>query len=171
MTEIRAQFTYSPEDYAEGQRYWQKHMAPFFTRCGIYVASAMGIFVVMTGVVLLWIHADLPIAIFVAAYGVFVLLWYGPLRSFRFRREFRKAKTLHGEKTIALKEDGFSVSSVGADSNVCWNLIGGQRETPNLFLLSVPPRLFYMFPKRAFSQTDQAAIRQLLEQKIGPGKP
>jgi len=170
MTEIRAQFTYSPEDYAEGQRYWRKHMAPFFTRCGIYIAPALGIFLVLMGVILLWIPTDPPIAIFSVVYGAFVLLRYGPLQSFRFRREFRKAKTLHGEKTVELNEDGFSASSVGAASNVSWNLIGGQRETPNLFLLSVPPRLFYMFPKRAFSQTDQDAVRQLLAQKIGSSK-
>ncbi|MGH9865726.1 MAG: YcxB family protein [Candidatus Acidiferrales bacterium] len=171
MTEIRAQFTHTPEDYAQGQRFWRKHMAPLWTRCGIYLAIALGIFLMIVGATLLWIHTDFPIAIFSVAYGVFVLLRYGPLQSLRFKREFRKAKTLHSEKTVQLDEEGLEMSSPDVGSKICWNLFGRHRETPDLFLLSIPPRQFYMLPKRAFSQTDQDAIRLLLEQKIGSRKP
>ncbi|MGH9727978.1 MAG: YcxB family protein [Candidatus Acidiferrales bacterium] len=171
MTEIRAQFTYTPEDYAQGQRFWRKYMAPLWTRSVIYLAFTLGIFLMVVGAVLLWIHTDLPIAIFLVAYGVFILLRHGPLQSLRFKREFLKAKTLHSEKTVRIDEEGLGMSSSDAESKIHWNLFAQHRETPDLFLLSMPPRQFYMLPKRAFSQSDQDAIRLLLEQKIVLGKP
>jgi hypothetical protein len=170
MTEIHAQFTYTSEEYAEAQRVYYQRMAPRGRRFFVRALIIVGILLLAVGVFLVVSHGDVVWTIFCLAYGGFVVMYYGPLGAWRFKRDFLRAKTLQGEKTAVVGEERVYISGAFGESKTNWTAFGRYAETPNLFVLFIPPRLFYMLPKRAFSEADQAAIRQLLEQKIGSGK-
>ena len=124
----------------------------------------------MGGVYGLFSRGDAVWTIFDFVYGGFVVIYYDPLRAWRFKRDFPKAKTLQGEKTAVLGEESIYISGAFGESKINWTAFGKYAETPNLFVLFIPPRVFYMLPKRALSPADQDAIRQLLAQKIGTKK-
>ncbi|MHB8754763.1 MAG: YcxB family protein [Candidatus Acidiferrales bacterium] len=170
MTDIRARFTYTPEEYAEAQRAYSRHMASCARRLFVPVILVIGILFLLGGVYRLFYRSDALWTIFDFVYGGFVVIYYGPLRAWRFKRDFLKAKTLQGEKTVVLNEESICISGAFGESKINWTAFGKYAETPNLFVLFTPPRVFYMLPKHAFSQAGQAAIRQLLAQKIGANK-
>jgi len=66
-----------------------------------------------------------------------------------------------------LGEESIYIPGAFGESKINWTAFDKYAETPNLFVVSTPPRVFYMLPKHVFSQADQAAVRQLLAQKIG----
>ncbi|MHB8410431.1 MAG: YcxB family protein [Candidatus Acidiferrales bacterium] len=145
-------------------------MASRAKRLFVPVILIIGILFLLGGVYGLFSRGDAVWTIFDFVYGGFVVTYYGPLRTWRFKRDFLKAKTLQGEKTAVLGEEKIYISGAFGESKINWTAFGRYAETPNLFVLFVPPRVFYMLPKRAFSQADQATIRQLLAQKIGTNK-
>jgi hypothetical protein len=165
---MQIRFTLTAEEYAEAQQYWQRRLAPRWTRMGSgFVFWVIGIIFILCGVLLLiasvWFGAILCIA-----YGLFLVAWRLFLREFRFQREFRRSKTLQGEMTMDITEEGLWTSSSYGEGAAKWDTFSRYLETPHLFLLSVPPRLFYLIPKRAFVPGELDAVRQLLEEKISP---
>ncbi|MHB8540817.1 MAG: YcxB family protein [Candidatus Acidiferrales bacterium] len=145
-------------------------MASRAKRLFVPVVLIIGILFLLGGIYRLFYRSHAVWTIFDFVYGGFVVIYYGPLRAWRFRRDFLKAKTLQGEKTAMLDEEKICISGAFGESKINWTAFGKYAETPNLFVLFVPPRVFYMLPKRAFSQADQAAMRELLAQKIGTNK-
>ena len=65
-----------------------------------------------------------------------------------------------------ITEEGLWTSSSYGEGKVKWETFSRYLETPHLFLLSVPPSLFHMVPKRALASGDLDGVRQLLEKKI-----
>jgi hypothetical protein len=166
---MQIKFTLTAEEYAEAQQYWQRRLAPRWTRMSSgFVFWVIGIIFILFGVLLLiasvWFGG-----ILCTVYGLFLVAWRGFLRNFRFQREFRRSKTLQGEMTMDISEEGLWTSSGYGEGKVEWDAFSRYLETPHLFLLSVPPRLFYMIPKRAFIAGNLEEPRQLFAQKIPKG--
>ena len=125
----------------------------------------VGLILVLCGI-LLMIGSVWFGGIFCIAYGIFLLIWRAFLRNFRFRREFRRSKMLQGEMTMDITQEGFSTSWGYGEGKLQWGAFSRCLETPHLVLLAIPPRLFYMIPKRAFALPDLDAVWQLLVKKI-----
>lgn len=162
---MEIKFILSPEEYAEAQQYWQRRLGPRWTRISIPVFWVVGFILILCGVLLL-IGSVWFIGILCLVYGLFLVAWRGFLGNFRFRREFRRSKTLQGEITMDITEEWLSTFASYGESKVRWDTFSGYLETPHLFLLGVPPRQFYMIPKRALASGELDAVRQLLAQKI-----
>jgi len=167
---MQARFTYTPEDYVEAQRAYQRHLASRGKRVFGAAIFIVGILFVVAGVYLVVSRGDMFPTIFCLVYGGFVVLYYGPLKAARFRRDFHKAKTLQGEKTAVVGGEGVYISGAFGESKLHWSAFARYSETPNLFVLFIPPRLFQMLPKRAFSNAGQDVMRQLLAQEVGTKK-
>jgi YcxB-like protein len=168
MAAMQIKFTLTPDEYAEAQEYWQRQLSPSrWSQPHYSLIFWIGLILVLCGVLLLitslWLGGTLCLA-----YGIFCLAWRGFLRDIRFRREFRRSKTLQGEITMDITEEGLRTSSAYGEGRIQWVTFARYLETPRLFLLSVPPRMFHMIPKRAFASGDLDAARQLLEKKIPP---
>lgn len=168
---MQGNFTLTAGEYAEGQLAWRRHLARARTRYGIPVLRIAGVLLLLGGAYLVISGGDVFWIVYDLLIGAFLVLYYGPGQTWKFKREFRRARTLHSEKTVDLSDEGVRTTSSLGQGIVKWGAFSRWAETRNLYLLSVPPRIFYILPKRAFSTSDQDAIRRLLEQKIGSGKP
>ena len=167
MVAMQATFTYTPEEYADAQRAWRKNLAPARTRYGIRIIPAVGVILLLCGAYLLisgidvfWSSYDLLIG------AILVFCYCAPFQAWRFRREFRRTKSLQGEKTFEIDHDGVRQSSSYGNGILKWNAFSGYAETPSVWVLSMPPRTFYMIPKHAFASAEQEAVSQLLQQEI-----
>jgi YcxB-like protein len=162
---MQIKFTLTPDEYVEAQQYWQRRLAPRWTRIGFGFTFWVGLILILFGVLLLIVSVSLG-GILCIAYGIFLVAWRVLLRKFRFRREFRRSKTLQDERSMDITEEGISTSSSYGEGKLKWDAFSRCVETPHLFLLSIPPRLFHTIPKRAFAPGEVDAVRQLLEKKI-----
>lgn len=168
---IQVQFAYTFDDYAEGLRAWLKHLAPIGTRLMARAMIFSAAIVLLIGAILVYAGEDVGLTVFCFVYGAFLAVYYGLFAKARLKRRFRKAKNLHGEKVVELDDEQFAISGANGRATIYWHAFSHYVETPRLFVLSTVSPFFYMIPKRALSQPDQDAIRRLLEQKIGSGKP
>jgi hypothetical protein len=64
-------------------------------------------------------------------------------------------------------EEGFGMQTTNSDTTIKWPALIKFRETRNLFLVYPSKRMFYLIPKRAFTDESQVKeFRELLDRKI-----
>jgi len=85
-------------------------------------------------------------------------LWIG--------RDFRKHPNFSREQRLVIDEEGVHYESEVGQSDKEWRAYSRYRETTNLFILHLGPRLIEVVPKRAFAGPQVDEFRQLLQQKL-----
>jgi len=105
----------------------------------------------------------IPIIIVLSVFLVLVLLTRTNLL---WRWQYRKIDVLKREFTSEITDDGIISSSDVGRSEMKWTLFMRWYEATNAFLLYTQPRLFHVFPKRAFSPGEMTEFRELLQRKI-----
>jgi hypothetical protein len=103
---------------------------------------------------------------------IFLLFWlvWQPVCQFLLRRDFEKNPNFSMEQVVSVDDDGLHFTSEIDRSDVKWHAYSRSRETKNLLLLFQGPRLFQVFPKRAFSDKQLDEFRSLLNMKITGGR-
>lgn len=163
---MQATFIYTPEEFVEGYRGWKKHLAPVNARIVAHAINLSSLLLILLGVYFAYSKADIRLTVFCFVYGVFVAIYYNAFAGARLKRAFGKDNGLHGEMSIVLDDQEMKIRGTRGESKIYWHAFPKSVETPNLFVLSTRPRVFYMIPKRAFSSSELDTIRQLLAEKI-----
>lgn len=163
---MEATFTYTPEEFVEGHRAWAKHLAPVNARIVAHAINLSALLLILLGVYFAYSKADIRLTVFCFVYGVFVAIYYNAFAGARLKRAFHKDNGLHGEMSIVLNDQEMKIRGTRGESKIYWHAFSKSVETPNLFVLSTRPRVFYMIPKRALAPGDLDAVRVLLAQKV-----
>jgi len=101
-------------------------------------------------------------AIFPILIGLFFL--FG-LR-LNIRRSFRQDNRLQQPFEAVASRDGIDISSTTGSSKYAWNAFTSYIESKNLFLVYQAPKVFNVFPKRAFAPGEES-FRSLLTERVG----
>ena len=80
-------------------------------------------------------------------------------------RDFAKHPYLGGDWKCAFSEDGFLMEGRAGSSQLTWNAVVRWKERPNLMLLYLGARMFYIIPKRAFDEQQLVRFRDLVSRK------
>ena len=95
--------------------------------------------------------------------GVFFLFGLG----LRVRRSFRQDNRLQEQFEVVISQSGIDVSSPTRSSKYAWSAFTRFVESKNLFLVYQAPKVFNVFPKRAFTPGDVESFRSLLSEQLG----
>ena len=80
---------------------------------------------------------------------------------------FRRDNRLQDQFEAVISDNGIDVASSRADSKYDWSAFLRYAETKSLFLVYQAPRVFNIFPKRAFAAEEVDEFRRLLDRKLG----
>jgi|SRR6185295_8033690 hypothetical protein len=83
------------------------------------------------------------------------------------RRSFRQDNRLQQPFEAAISQDGIDVSSPTGSSKYAWSAFTRYLESKNLFLVYQAPKVFNVFPKRAFAPGEEESFRNLLSERLG----
>jgi hypothetical protein len=170
MTQVTAKFSYTAEDYSESQVFYRERLASWSQRYSPKFMSVAGFLMACLSVVMFFAHSDKFLAVVCAVFGVYVVLWYGVLPSYRSRRAFGRQVSLKEECAVNIDENEMEFSSSNTQSKVKWPAFARWAETPNLLLVFVRSKHFYIIPKRIFSAAEMETVRQVLTERIGPAE-
>lgn len=68
--------------------------------------------------------------------------------------------------TMDISEEVLSVKTSSVEAQIKWQIYTHFVETPNLLIVYLSSRVYYIFPKRAFSSEEQLSFRELLSRKV-----
>lgn len=68
--------------------------------------------------------------------------------------------------TMDITEEMLGVKTSSVQAQIKWQIYTHFVETPNLFIVYLSSRVYYIFPKRAFSSEEQLSFRELLIRKV-----
>jgi len=88
------------------------------------------------------------------------------------RRDFRRHPSIALPEKTCIDEAGLHSDSEVAYGTTKWTAYNGFRETQNLFLLYLGPRMAHVLPKRAFSTEQLEEFRRLADAnlQLGPNR-
>lgn len=85
----------------------------------------------------------------------------------RIRQSFRQDNRLQQPFEAVVSQDGIDISSQTGSSKYEWSAFIRFAESKNLFLVYQAPKVFNVFPKRAFAPGEVESFRSLLSERIG----
>jgi hypothetical protein len=83
------------------------------------------------------------------------------------RRSFRQDNRLQQPFEAVVSRDGIDISSTTGSSKYAWNAFTSYVESKNLFLVYQAPKVFNVFPKRAFAPGEEESFRSMLTERVG----
>ena len=84
---MQIKFALTAEEYAEAQRYWQRRLAPRWTRISSGFVFLLGLILILLGALLL-IGSVWSDGILCAVLGLFFVVWHGVLLNSDFDASF-----------------------------------------------------------------------------------
>lgn len=121
---------------------------------------ALAFFVLSKGFTLSSFSALFIYILIIGLYIKFLIPW-------SFRRNFRKQKLLHDERTMTFKEDGFSLDTKMVNSFIKYEAIEELRVSDDVILLYVSPYMFHFVPLKVFtSETEKEDFLMFLEKRL-----
>lgn len=83
------------------------------------------------------------------------------------RRSFMQDQRLQQPFEAVVSQDGIDISSPMVSSKYEWSAFTRYVESKNLFLVYQAPKVFNVFPKRAFAPGEEDSFRSLLSERLG----
>ncbi len=165
------QFRLTPEEFIDGQRFYMRSIAPTSERICYQVKVPLGALLILLSCVGIAIGQTAVIVFPVLALGVYlILLRYGLFRR-RLRKAYAKYPNLQGEQRYDFSEEHIFSHAQYSDGNISWELVTKYAESATLFIIQLSPRMFFIIPKRAFSDAAQLQVfRDLLFRKTSATK-
>jgi hypothetical protein len=93
-------------------------------------------------------------------------LWFLFGSRISIRRSFRQDNRLQQQFEVVVSEDGINISSPTGTSKYAWSAFTRHEESKNLFLVYQAPKVFNVFPKRAFAPGEEESFRSLLTERV-----
>ncbi len=98
---------------------------------------------------------------------ILIGLWFLFGSRMSIRRSFRRDNRLQQQFEAVVSQDGIDISSPTGSSKYEWSAFTRYVESKNLFLVYQAPRVFNVFPKRAFAPGEEESFRGLLSERVG----
>ena len=105
-------------------------------------------------------------SVVVIAFTLTLSLIIANVRPHWIRKDFQNHPNFQRQQTVLIGDDGLHWRSEVSHNDTFWSAYTAYRETTNLFLLYLGKRLVQVVPKRALSEADLKAFRELLQQKL-----
>jgi hypothetical protein len=166
--DLRIEFTLTP---AEAGTALRQLLGPRLRRLVVLVWLILG---ALFGALLLLATLSIRPASQLVEVAISLLLaWVMALPAVLFlipRVHANRMPPVFGEPTaLTLTRDSFSVARPSFSGTGSWRYFRGWRETPSCFGLFHAPNVVLVVPKRALDPDQTAALRSLLEEKLGVG--
>lgn len=163
---LETQFTLAADEFLEGQRTFNKWLAPRSARFNYRYAVPVGMLLVaeaVVGLILRWSIGFNLALLFFGAYLISCRTIIGPRK---MKKEFTQYSNLSWNQSWEFREDKVLVQTPQGKSEVDWKRFTRFIETQDLFVLFVPPRFLHIVPKRALPSGASDRLRSLLERKL-----
>ena len=165
------QFRLTPEEFIDGQRLYIRSIAPTSERICHHVKVPLGALLILLSCAGIAIGQTAVIFFPGLAFGMYlILLRYGLFRR-RLRKAYAKYPNLQGEQRYEFSEEQIFSHAQYSNGNIGWELVTKYAESATLFIIQLAPRMFFVIPKRAFSDDAQLqTFRDLLVRKASAAK-
>lgn len=118
-------------------------------------------------------HNDaFPIQSALAGLG-FAVVWFAFILGYpRYcvNRQVKGSPIAQSPITLNISEDAIEVHNAHVDSRAAWSAYIGWGERKSVFIVLPQPKMYVTIPKRAFTEEQITAFRELLRSKIVPKK-
>lgn len=85
-------------------------------------------------------------------------------------RQIKGSPTAQSPTTVNISDEGLEVQNPHANSRALWSAYIDWGERKSVFIVLPQPRMYVTIPKRAFTEEQITAFRELLRSKIVPKK-
>jgi YcxB-like protein len=100
--------------------------------------------------------------------GVAVVCFFRFVVPMMHRWNYRKYKSIQGDFTVELIEDGVRFCSLNSDSKVTWDTVLKWRQNDKWLLIYPMPRMYHMIPTAVTAQGfDLLSLTDRLRQHVG----
>lgn len=169
------QITYqvNEKDYIEAQRLFRSVILPRPRRIARQFMQAVGSAFIAVAIFLFFsgrAAANFPAVAALLVCGIGITGVYAVFPDFNARRKFRADERIRREMTLDFSPAGLYARSGRMETDSPWKSFAGYAESASVFLLFLSPKLFLVFPKRAFPPSEIGPFRDLLRQNLSPMK-
>ncbi|HKU19948.1 MAG TPA: YcxB family protein [Terriglobales bacterium] len=165
------QFRLTPEEFIDGQRLYIRAIAPMSQRLCHQAKVPLGAVLILLSCYGVAVGQTEVIVLPVLALGVYLILLRYGLFTHKLRKAYAKYPNLQKEQRYEFSEEHIFSRAQYSDGNIRWELVTKYAESATLFTVQLSPRMFFIIPKRAFSDTAQLqAFRDLLARKASAAK-
>lgn len=161
---IAIQFEWTLAEFLEGQRVFNRRLAPTLVRVNHLLAIPVGILLLVDAVAGFALGWSRPLCLLFLFFGVYLLAFRLVIAPRKLKAEY--ARYPHLDRTMTFDDDGISIRTSAGSSRVDWAQVARFVETPRIFLLFSPPGIFWPIPKRVLSPEEAAELRDLFRGKI-----
>jgi hypothetical protein len=166
---LTLKFRLTADEFLEGQRVFNRLLAPTFARFNYRYGIAVGVLLLAEGVVAFALRWNIGLSVLLVVFGAYLILCRVVLGPRRLKREFAQYRDFARDQIWEFGEEKILVQTSHTKSEVDWARFTRFVETDKIFLLCVPPRFLHIIPKRVFSPSESDQFRKLLRRKL-PGK-
>ncbi|MFZ0298135.1 MAG: YcxB family protein [Candidatus Sulfotelmatobacter sp.] len=164
-------FQLTADDFRHGMMAWRTGSR--WHRWSYWFGFAVAVPIIIFGVTLLveYPHSEIKQDSWIMLGGSalwLAFIWALPRLSARM--QFRRMPSAQDPMTVAISDSGLRVQSRHGDSQVAWSAYMGWAEEKSVFVLFPQPRIYLPIPKRAFTEQQQAELRETLRRNILPFK-
>jgi hypothetical protein len=163
---IHLEFVLSEEEFFQGQRVFCSSLGSRWVRFNYKGMIPVGVFLMLEGTLLFYLHVPWFFSTFVAVFGLYLLLRRLVLWPWKMRREFKKYPDHDAARTFEIDENGVSAKTPLGSGTLLWARLSKFAETEQAFFLLAPPRFLYTIPKRAVPPELLGFLSNLLSQKL-----
>jgi YcxB-like protein len=153
---MRILYELTPNDLIEAQR---KHG-------GVWIRATplIGLLLIIAGLASIALDPKHNVgAIVPTIVGLFLVFGLG----LSIRRSFRLDNRLQQPFELVVTTEGIDISSKTSTSKYQWSAFIRYAESKNLFLVYQAPKVFNVFPKRAFAPGEEESFRGVLVERVG----
>lgn len=171
---MRICYTVNEKDFVEAQRLFRRTILPVYRRAGRQAMMAFGALLVAAAIFLLLPgHAkiDRPTTIAMGLCGLGLLGVYAVYPDFMAKQKYHSDGRIRREMTVEFSRSGVNARTGETQTESPWMNFAGYAESSGVFLLFLSPRLFLVFPKRAFEPGEIGTFRDLLRENLPCMKP
>jgi YcxB-like protein len=163
---IHLEFVLSKEEFSEGQRVFCSSFGSRWVRFNYKGMIPVGVFLMIEGVLLIFLRVVWLVNAFVAAFGLYLVFKRLVLWPWKMSREFKKYPDHNATRILEIDENGVSAKTSLGSGTMLWARFSKFAETERAFFLFAPPRFLHTIPKRAVPPELLVSLGDLLSQKL-----
>jgi hypothetical protein len=158
---VEIQYRYTENDYVQAQR---AYLAKRWYK--LYIPAFLAVALVFIGLGI-WSTVGVSLSYGIAWFvGAAFFAIFPVLQAEQAKKDFRGSPSAEGEFRLSFDDNGLQLQSPHGGGTVKWSALVGWIDSPDLFLVLASSRIYYLFPKRAFTPEQLAEFRDLLARKI-----
>jgi hypothetical protein len=161
---ITIQFEWTLDEFLEGQRVFNRRLAPTLVRMNHLLAIPVGILLLVDAAAGFALGWSKPLCLLFLFFGVYLLSFRLVLGPRKLKAEYARYPSL--DRTMTFDEDRICVQTSLGNSQIDWSDVARFVETKNIFVLFAPPGIFWPIPKRVLSPEEIAELRELFRRKL-----